>query len=97
MIVAAIRFELVVAGVQSLKAKRAVVRPLVEGLRRMASISVAEVAHHDSWQRCALGVAIVTVDQSTMDTLIERVRARIEQNVEVEIIEARLDYLEVER
>jgi uncharacterized protein YlxP (DUF503 family) len=44
---------------RSLKAKRAVLRPIVEGLRSRFRVSVAEVGGHDLWQRASLGVAVV--------------------------------------
>ena len=36
---------------RSLKAKRAAIRPIVDGLRHRFRISVAEVDHQDQWQR----------------------------------------------
>lgn len=97
MIVAAIRFELHVPDAQSLKAKRGAVRPLIEGLRRMASLSVSEVDHHDTWQRCAIGVAIVTPDPASMDAMIDRVRRYVDENMEVHVIDSTVTYLEVDR
>ena len=44
---------------RSLKAKRAAVRPIVEGLRRRFSVAVAEVDHQDKCQRAGLGVAAI--------------------------------------
>ena len=43
MKVAAIRIELHIGAAQSLKEKRSVLRPVIEGLRRNVSLSVAEV------------------------------------------------------
>ena len=97
MIAAAVRFELHVRDAESLKAKRAVVRPIVEGLRRLASLSVSEVAHHDTWQRCAIGVALVTPDPASMQALIERVRRYVEDKMEVDVVESSVTYLELDR
>jgi hypothetical protein len=44
---------------RSLKAKRAVLRPVVEGLRSRFQVSVAEVGDQDRWQRARVGVAVV--------------------------------------
>ena len=52
---AALRFELHIPGSESLKEKRAVLRPLIEGLRRQLSVSVSEVGYQDTWQRVWLG------------------------------------------
>ncbi|MFB3110083.1 MAG: DUF503 family protein, partial [Acidimicrobiia bacterium] len=47
MRVAALRVEIHLPAPQSLKEKRAVLRPVIEGMRRLGSFSIAEVDHHD--------------------------------------------------
>ena len=80
---AALRIELRIPLANSLKAKRGVVRPLVEGLRRVASLSVSEIDRHDSWQLSTLGVAIVAPDAGHLERLIgEYDAARGQQCVE---------------
>ena len=44
---AAARFDLHVPDSRSLKAKRAAIRPIVDGLRHRFGVSVAEVDHLD--------------------------------------------------
>jgi uncharacterized protein YlxP (DUF503 family) len=46
--------------VHSLKDKRSVVRPIVEGARRRYSVAAAEVAHQDSLREATIGVAVVS-------------------------------------
>ena len=60
MHVEAVRVELFLPHVHSLKEKRAVIKPIVEGVRRRYQASVAEVDHQDKWQRTAIGVAVVS-------------------------------------
>ncbi len=91
---AALRIELRVPGSRSLKEKRSVIRPIVEGLRRSASLSVAEVGHHDSWQRATLGVAIVAPDPRRLDRLVESVRRYVDDCMEVEVLEMAMSVLE---
>ena len=43
----AVRFDLHVPASRSLKAKRAAIRPVVDGLRHRFKVSVAEVDHQD--------------------------------------------------
>lgn len=57
------RFEAHLPESRSLKEKRAVVKPIVEGIRQRHSLSVAEVDYHDKWQRCAVGLAVVAESQ----------------------------------
>jgi uncharacterized protein YlxP (DUF503 family) len=91
---AALRFELHIPQAQSLKEKRAVLRPLIEGLRRQLSVSVAEVDHQDSWQRVGLGVAIVAPDLSRLESMIDRIERYVQGNLEVELCEVAVRYLE---
>jgi uncharacterized protein YlxP (DUF503 family) len=90
----AIRMELRIPGAQSLKEKRALLRPHVERLRRLASISVAEVDGHDYWQRSTLGVAIVAPDAGHLDSLIDRVRRYFDSQVDIELVDLAISYLE---
>jgi uncharacterized protein len=46
--------------VHSLKEKRSVIRPIVEGTRRRYSVAAAEVAHQDSLREATIGVAVVS-------------------------------------
>lgn len=91
---AALRFELHIPGSESLKEKRAVLRPLVEGLRRHLSVSVSEVDHQDTWQRVGLGVAVVAPDGGRLDSLIDRIRRYVDENLEVEVCEVAVYYME---
>ncbi|MGH8913134.1 MAG: DUF503 domain-containing protein [Acidimicrobiia bacterium] len=94
MRVAALRVELHIPDPQSLKEKRAVLRPIIEGLRRLGSYSVAEVDHHDSWQRAAVGIAIVAPDGEGLARQISRVRGYLEGQLEVEVLDVLMSELE---
>ena len=91
---AAVRVELHLPTPQSLKAKRAVLRPLIEGLRRIGSYSVAEVGHHDSWQRAAIGVAIAAPDGRSMAMQISKLRRYLDEQLEVEVLDVLISELE---
>ena len=90
----AIRLELRIPAVGSLKRKRAVLRPHVERLRRLASVSVAEVGNHDYWQRATIGVAIVAPDTAHLDSLIDRVGRYFDTQIDVELVEMSVSYME---
>ena len=65
MFIGMARFELFVPHSGSLKAKRQVLRPVIDRVRNKLNISIAEVDHQDLWQRAALSVTCVSssVDQ----------------------------------
>ena len=61
---------------------------------RLASLSVAEVGHHDAWQLATIGVAIVAPDSAHLDNLINRVRRYVEEQVDVEMLVFAVSYPE---
>lgn len=71
MFVCALRMELFFPLVHSLKEKRAIVTPLVEGLRNRYRVSTAETGFQDLWQRCELGVAVVGSSASQVEHMID--------------------------
>lgn len=91
---AALRVELHLPVARSLKEKRAVLRPVIEGLRRLGSYSVAEVDHHDLWQRAAVGVAVVARDGTGLAMQVAKVRRYLDRQLDVEVIEVVLTELE---
>ncbi len=94
MHVAALQFELRIPGAQSIKDKRAVLRPFVEALKKVASVSVAEIDHHDHWQRATVGVALVAPDGAQLARLIEKVKRFADQRIDLEVLECSAGYLE---
>ncbi|MEX1134434.1 MAG: DUF503 domain-containing protein [Acidimicrobiia bacterium] len=91
---AALRVELHLPSPESLKAKRAILRPVIEGIKRLGSFSVAEVDHHDRWQRAALGVAIVTRDGEGLAVQIAKLRRYLDTRLEVEVLDIHISELE---
>ena len=59
MFVCALSIEFHLPLCHSLKEKRGVIRPVIDGLHSRYRVSVSEVDHHDLWQRCTVGVALV--------------------------------------
>ena len=94
---AAARFDLHVPQSRSLKTKRAAIRPIVDGLRHRFRVSVAEVDHHDQWQRSAIAVAVV----AGSDTQLRETLAAIERFVvsapDIELLDVETAWLESER
>ena len=84
---AALRFELLVPESHSLKAKRAAVRPIVDGLRHKFHLSVAEVDHQDTWQRAALAVAAVAPTAGRLGEVLERVERYVDAAPGVELLD----------
>ena len=70
----------------SLKAKRAVVKPLVQRLRQEVNCSVAEVGYQDLWQRCRLGVAVVSETAGGARKVAQNVEKIVAREPRIEIV-----------
>ena len=71
-------------------------RPIVDGVRARFTVSVAETAHMDTWQRTELGVALVSGDVH----VVEELAADIERFVwsqDAEVLEIEHVWLETDR
>jgi uncharacterized protein len=88
MMVALARFDLRIPGCGSLKEKRHVVKTLSNAIRSRFNVAVAEVDHHDLWQRTAIGVAAVAAEQYHARKVVHEVERLVERWAEVEVIEA---------
>ena len=96
MYVLALQIDLRFPGSHSLKEKRMLLRPITDGLRSRFDISVAEVAHHDTWQRCELGVALVSGDVGTIEKLADQVERFIWNAADTEVLQIDRHWLESE-
>jgi uncharacterized protein YlxP (DUF503 family) len=83
---AAVRVELYLRECRSLKAKRALVRPIVEGLRRRHRLSVSEVDHQDSWHLATIGIAAVAPTQTHLTELLDEAERFVWSFPEVEVL-----------
>lgn len=77
--------ELHIPTSRSLKEKRAVLRPIVEGLRHRFQISVAEVDYQDKWQRSLIGMAVVSDSYSHAVDVVDNVERWIWSKPEIEV------------
>ena len=88
MLVALERFDLRIPGCGSLKEKRHVVKTLTSGIRSKFNVSVAEVDHHDLWQRTAIAVAAVAVERYHARRVLHEVENLVDRWGDVELIDA---------
>lgn len=91
---AALRLELRIPGVRSLKGKRRVIRALTARIAGTFPVAIGEVDHQDSWQRATLGVAFVSGEVGHVRSMIEAVRRLVLDDLEVELIEVGVGWLE---
>ncbi|MGH8732429.1 MAG: DUF503 domain-containing protein, partial [Burkholderiales bacterium] len=63
MVIGVVSWALHVAGAQSLKDKRGVIKSMKDRMHNEFNVSVAETAHHDAWQTAELTACVVAVDR----------------------------------
>jgi uncharacterized protein YlxP (DUF503 family) len=96
MLVAAARFDLRIPGVGSLKEKRHVVKTLSASLRQKFNVSVAEVDHHDLWQRATLAVSAVAGEGYHLKRVLHEVEKHVERFGPVDVIEREMTLIDPE-
>jgi hypothetical protein len=78
MVVALLSVELFLPGSGSLKDKRMVLRRLKDRLAKF-NVAVAEVEHHDLWQRAGLGIVTVSTSEHQAERELAAVASEIER------------------
>ena len=81
------RFDLHLPACRSLKEKRAVIKPILEGCRRRHAVAAAEVGSQDRWQRAELGVAAVAASPAHVTEVLDAVERFVWSFAEVEVVE----------
>jgi uncharacterized protein len=92
--VLALAIELHIPDSHSLKEKRAVLRPLLDGLRNRHPVAVAEVGYQDVWQRAEIGIAAVSGSATLVAQIVDDAERFVWSFPEIEVIEARRSWLE---
>ena len=93
---AAVRYELFVPESRSLKAKRAAIRPIVDGLRHRMRVSVAEVDHQDTWQRAAIAVAVVAESDGHLRDILASVERTVANAPDIELLDTETVWLDAD-
>ena len=85
---AVVRYDLHVPQSRSLKAKRAAIKPLLEGARHRFAVSTAEVGYHDQWQRSEIAFAAVASSSRHLDDILDSVDRFVGSQPELEVLES---------
>ena len=88
MLVGLARFDLRIPACGSLKEKRHVVKGLTAGIRQKFNVSVAEVDHHELWQRTAIGVCVVSGESYQVKKVLQQVERYIATWPRLEFIDS---------
>ncbi|MFC1835540.1 DUF503 domain-containing protein [Thermodesulfobacteriota bacterium] len=91
MVVGVAMMELIIHQSSSLKAKRKVVKSILARARNKFDLSIAEVDHHDKWQRSKLGFAVVTNDGGLAHSMLQGIIDYVEGLHLAEVIDSNIE------
>lgn len=86
--------ELRLRDVHSLKEKRAVVRPILEGAHHRFAVAAAEVGHQDSLRQSTLGMAVVSGQVGHAGAVLDAVERFVWSFPEIEVLSCDRRWLE---
>jgi len=93
MHVGALRIELRIRAMHSLKEKRHVIKAIVTDIGRAHPVAIAEVDHQNLWQRSDLGVAVVSDSPGQVDRMLVAIERDLERRSDVEILATSRSFL----
>jgi len=83
---AALAVELHIPEARSLKQKRAVIRPIVDGSRHRFGVAAAEVGKQDRWQAAELAFAAVAGSAGHVEQVLASVERFVWSFPDVEVV-----------
>jgi uncharacterized protein len=95
VVVGVCRIALRIAGNDSLKGKRRVVRRIVDRTRNQFNVAVAEVADMDEHRRASIGFAVVSNDSRHANAMLDNVVSFVAGLTEAEIVDRSMELIHV--
>jgi len=93
MIIGTCQVDLLIAENRSLKGKRRVLKSIKDRVRSRFNVSIAEVDHHEEWQRATLGIACVSNDIRLIDSILNKVVNLIETSSDATLMDYQIEIL----
>ena len=85
--------ELHLPDVGSLKGKRHTLKGLKERVRARYEVSVAEVDHHDLWQRATLGIVGIAAARLPLEQTFSSIQGEVERKIPGDILSCEVEFL----
>lgn len=82
-----------IPGSFSLKDKRKVLQSIINRIKHRFNVSIAEVDHHELWQRSKLGITAVGNEKKYINSLIDRILNFIHNTTTIEAINTEIDFI----
>lgn len=78
--------KIVIHQSSSLKEKRQVVKSILGKVRSKFDVSIAEVEDNDKWQKCSLGITVVSNDSGHAHKMLETIHEYVENLYLAEVV-----------
>jgi uncharacterized protein YlxP (DUF503 family) len=95
MVVGIVKLELWIPHSRSLKAKRSVVKKVLERTRARFNVTVAEVDKQDVHSRAVIGCAMVGSDQRYVNGAVDKILDFIEGLAVAEVLSETVEFINV--
>jgi uncharacterized protein YlxP (DUF503 family) len=93
VVVGIVTWELHLAGCQSLKDKRQIVKSLKDRLHDRFNVSVAETDHQDLWQRAELSCCVVATDRRQAQAVLSSADGLLASHPLARVIDSATSFL----
>jgi uncharacterized protein YlxP (DUF503 family) len=87
MVVGVCQISLSLPGVTSLKAKRSVVRKVLDRTANRFNVSVAEVGQQDAHRQAVLGFAVVSGDRRHANSMLDSIASFVEASTDAVVLD----------
>jgi uncharacterized protein YlxP (DUF503 family) len=94
--VCALSIDLHIPASGSLKSKRMVIRPILDGARVRFHVAAAEVAFQEQWQRSRLGFAAVACAPGQVGEVLDKLERFVWSHPEIDVISADRQWLDTD-
>lgn len=93
MHIAFLQVEIHIPGCHSLKAKRSVLKRLINLVRTRHNVAVAEIGNHGLWQSARLGLVTINNNGDDTDRILQRVIREIGSFADCELTDYHVERL----
>jgi len=87
MVVGVCQISLSLPGVSSLKAKRSILRKVLDSTANRFNVSVAEVGQQDAHQRATLGFTVVSGDRRHANSMLDSIASFVEGSADAVVLD----------
>ena len=87
MVVGVCQISLSLPGVTSLKAKRSIVRKVLDRVANRFNVAAAEVGQQDAHRQAVLGFAVVSGDRRHANSMLDSIASFVEESAEAVVVD----------